>query len=109
MQYSVCLLVAIFAASAVAQKPRKAPDVEMLDGKARRGEETIALYRKVRVTAEKPLRGLVLAFDFLSASGDVLIPAKTRTSPGAIQFRIQAFDTAEHELRIANGGPSTIE
>lgn len=126
----ICLVLGILAivGAGSAQKAKKAPDIEVLDAKARRGEDKIALDGKIRITAEKPLKGLVLAFDFLSASGDVLTTQKQEISdetldrneepsfhsellnpPGAIKFRIRAFDITERELRSGNAGPFTIE
>ena len=125
-----CLVIAIVAVASpvMAQKQKKPPDIQVIEAKARRGEDKIALDGKVRVTGEKTLKGLVLAFDFLSASGEVLTTqkeeisdealkpgdepafhAETLNPPGAIKFRIRAFDTAERELREADAGPFIIE
>lgn len=126
----VCLVLGILALAAplTAQKGKKPPDVQVIEAKARRTEDKIALDGKIRVTGEKPLKGLVLAFDFLSSSGEVLTTqkeevsdevlnrgdepafhAETMNPPGAIKFRIRFFDTGERELREANAGPFTIE
>jgi|SRR5271157_5288896 len=124
----LCLLLALLVVAASAQKPKKAHDVEVLELKSRRSEDKIALDGKVRVTGQKPLKGLVLAFDFLSDSGDVLTTQKTEVSdetlqrddepsfhvetnnpPGAIKYKIRAFDTGERELRTGNAGPFIIE
>ena len=127
MKY-VCLLLAVMAVSAPAQKPKKAPDVQVVEVKSRRTEDKLALDGKVKITGDKPLKGLVLEFAFLSASGDVLTTQKTEVSdetlkkddtpdfhaetnnpPGSIQYKIKAYDTADRELRIGNAGPFTIE
>jgi len=124
----LCLLLALFALAAPAQKAKKAPDVQVLEVKCHRGEDKVALDGKVRITAERPLRGLVLEFAFLADSGDVLTTAKTEVSdemlekddepafhaealnpPGAIQYKITAYDHAARELRIGNAGPFVIE
>lgn len=127
MKY-VCVILAVLAVCAWAQKPKKAPDVQVLEAKCRRTEDKLMLDGKVRITGEKPLKGLVLAFEFLGASGDVLTSqkeeiadetlahneepafhAETRNPPGSIQFKLRAFDTADRELRVGNAGPFTIE
>lgn len=122
----LCLMVAFLAVAALAAKKS---DVEVLDVKCRRGEQKVAVDGRLRVTAEKPLRGLVLEFAFLSDSGDVLSTAKTEVTdetlqkddeesfhaealnpPGAIQYKIRALSSAgERELRVANAGPFFIE
>jgi hypothetical protein len=127
MKY-VCLALALVAIGVSAQKPRKAPDVEVVDVKCHRTEDKLTLDGKVKVTGEKPLKGLVLEFSFLGSSGDVLTAQKAEVSdetlnkneepsfhaetlnpPGSIQYKIRAFDAAERELRIGNAGPFTIE
>ena len=124
----VCLVAAILAVSAAAQKPKKAPDVEVVDVKCHRTEDRLTLDGKVKVTGEKPLKGLVLEFAFLGSSGNILTAQKAEVSnetlnkneepafhaetlnpPGSIQYKIRAFDIAERELRIGNAGPFTIE
>jgi hypothetical protein len=127
VRYFFFLLLAVFAVAAPAQRQKKT-DVQVLDVKSRRSEDKIAFDGKMRVTGDKPLKGLVLEFAFLSASGDVLTTQKTEVSdetlnkddepafhvetlnpPGAIQYRIRAFDSTERELRLVNAGPFIIE
>ncbi|SPE25633.1 conserved exported hypothetical protein [Candidatus Sulfopaludibacter sp. SbA3] len=110
------------------QKTKKLPDVQVLEAKARRIEDKVSVDGKVRVNSEKPLRGLVLVFDFLDhdnsiltsekdqvsedalASGDTpAFHAETLNPPGSIKFKLRAFDGSEKELRIGNGGPFIIE
>lgn len=124
MKY-LCLLLALFAITASAQRK---VDVQVLDVKSRRSEDKLAFDGKVRVSGDKPLKGLVLEFAFLSASGDVILTQKTEVSdetlkkgdeetfhaetnnpPGAIKYKIKAYDGADRELRIANDGPFIIE
>jgi hypothetical protein len=127
MRY-VCLVLAILAVSASAQKPRKAPDVQVLEVKSHRNENTLTLDGKVKITGVKPLKALILEFAFLSASGDVLTTQKTEVSdeplqkddeqafhvetnnpPGSIQFKMNAYDKGDRALSVGNGGPFTIE
>ena len=121
------LAAALLVVGASAQKARKT-DVEVLEAKCRRGENTLALDGKVRVTAERGLKSLTLVFDFIADSGDVLTTQTTEVSdealskgeepafhvetnnpPGAIKYRIRAFDIADRELRVGNSGPFVIE
>ena len=123
-----CLLIAIFSIVAPAQKQKKAPDVQVVETKGRRGEDKITLDGTVKITSDKPLKGLVLEFSFLSASGEVLTTQKSEVSgdelekddeqsfhvetlnpPGSIQYRIKALTAGDREIRIANAGPFTIE
>jgi len=123
----LCLapILLCLGAPAIAQKRA---DVHVLEVRARRVEEgKIAVDGRVKV-GDKPLRGLVIVFDFLSADGDPLTSQKvdvdddvlargeettfhavTMNPPGSIRYRLRAFDGADRELRIGNSGPFTIE
>ncbi len=123
----LCLapILLCLGAPAIAQKRA---DVHVLEVRARRVEEgRIAVDGRVKV-GDKPLRGLVIVFDFLSADGDPLTSQKvdvdddvlargeettfhavTMNPPGSIRYRLRAFDGADRELRIGNSGPFTIE
>lgn len=107
---------------------QRRPDVQVVEAKARRVEEgKIAVDGKVKV-GEKPVKGLVIVFDFLSTEGENLTSQKiqvdddvldrgeessfhaaTMNPPGAVRFRLRAFDGADRELRLGNNGPFTIE
>lgn len=107
---------------------QKRPDVQVLEVKARRVDEgKVAVDGHVKV-GEKPVKGLVIVFDFLSSEGDTLTSQKiavdeeeldrgeestfhaaTMNPPGAVRFRLRAFDTADRQLRLGNSGPFTIE
>src|ERR1039457_5030441 len=65
------LFLALFAA--VAQKKA---DVQILETKAVREGAKISVDGKVRVTGEKPLRGLVIVFDFRSPEKGVVTSEK---------------------------------
>jgi hypothetical protein len=108
---------------------QKRGDVQIVEVKARRVEEgRISVDGRVRITADKPVKGLVLVFDFISTDGDPLTSQKvevdddvlkrgeesafhaaTNNPPGAIRFRLRAFDGADRELRVGNPGPFIIE
>jgi hypothetical protein len=123
-----CLLIAVFSIAAPAQKQKKAPDAQVIETKCRRSEDKVTLDGKVKITSDKPLKGLALEFSFLSAAGEVLTTQKTEVSddelekddepvfhvetlnpPGSIQYRIKALTAGDRELRLANPGPFAIE
>jgi hypothetical protein len=83
---------------------------------------------KVRVTGEKPLRGLVIVFDFRSPEKEVVTSQKAvidedtletgregvfhsemADSARAVRYTVRAFDNHDRELRVANPGPYPVE
>jgi hypothetical protein len=124
------LAIAVLSLSVLgtAQKQKKPADVVILDAKARRAEGKILVDGRVRVTAQKQMRGLVIVFDLLSPENGVLASekavveeeslepgqerayhAETADSVRAVRYRIRAFDIGERELRAENTGPFSIE
>jgi hypothetical protein len=120
---AICLLL-----SAHAQKQKRPPDVEILETKAVRETTKITVDGRVKATAEKPLRGLVIVFDFRSPEKEVVTSQKTviqeeNMEPGrdgvfhaemvdaarAVNYTIRAFDVHDKELRVANPGPYIVE
>ena len=121
------LLVLLFLALSL--WGQKKPEVEMLDIKGRRIEEgKVAVDGRVRVSAEKAIHKLTVVFDFFSADDapltslkaevddDVVEPgeessfhAVTMNPPGAVKFKLRAFNSADKQLRAANIGPYIIE
>jgi len=121
------VLVSLFAAVAQ-QKQKKPPDVEVLETKARREDARITLDGKVRIAGEKPLKGLVMVFDFRSPEKEVVTTQKTviaedtletghegvyhvemADAARAVRYTVRAFDFHEKELRVSNTGPFPIE
>jgi P pilus assembly chaperone PapD len=117
------LFLALFAA--VAQKKA---DVQILETKAVREGAKISVDGKVRVTGEKPLRGLVIVFDFRSPEKEVVTSQKAvidedtletgregvfhsemADSARAVRYTVRAFDNHDRELRVANPGPYPVE
>jgi hypothetical protein len=115
-------------ASATGQRKKKAPDVEVIETRARRVEGKITLDGRVRFTGDKPSRGLVVVFDFLSAERQVVTTQKTEVADDvvragqeasyqtvlvdpvrAVSYRVRAFDSGERDLSVANPGPYPIE
>jgi hypothetical protein len=126
--FVLCVLSLAAVAADQGQKGRKAPDVQVIEAKARRIEDKVSVDGKIKITAEKPIRGLVLAFDFLDHDNTILTTEKDEVSedavntgetpsfhaetlnpPGSIKFKMRAFDTSDKELRISNAGPFIIE
>jgi len=121
----VALLLCLFTLAAAQRRP----EVQVLEARARRVEEgKIAVDGRVKVTGEKPVKGLVIVFDFLSTEGETLTSQKiqveddvldrgeessfhaaTLNPPGSVRFRLRAYDSADRELRLGNSGPYTIE
>jgi hypothetical protein len=123
--------VVLAACSLVAFAPQKAKrpaDVQMVETKAVRDAGKISMDGKVKVTAERPLRGLIIVFDFRSPEKEVVTAKKTVIAedtmeagregvfhnemvdaPRAVHYTVRAFDAHEKELRVANPGPYVIE
>jgi hypothetical protein len=107
---------------------QRRPDVQVIEAKARRIEDgKVAVDGRVKV-GDKPLKGLVIVFDFLSSEGETLTSQKitaeedevdrgeessfhavTMNPPGSVRFRLRAFDSADRQLRVGNAGPFVIE
>ena len=100
----------------------------MLETKARRVDDKITLDGRVRFTSERPARGLVVVFDFLSPEHAVVTSQQTQVADGvvragqeasyqtvlvaparAVSYQVRAIDTTERDLRVANPGPYPIE
>jgi hypothetical protein len=131
MPVRFCLLAAVIlslCASAPGQRKKKALDVEVIETRARRVEQKITLDGRVRFTGERPARGLVIVFDFLSPEHEVVTSQKTQVADDvvragqeasyqtvlvdpvrAVTYQVRAFDTGGRDLRVANPGPFPIE
>ncbi|MGA1994945.1 MAG: hypothetical protein ABSH45_04115 [Bryobacteraceae bacterium] len=123
------LMVSIAVAVPGQKTPvRKQPDVEVLELKAKHTQRQLALDGRVRVGAARSIKGLLIAFDFLSDDGVVLATEKTRVDedvlapgaespihadtdnlPRAVRVRVRAADFRQRELAVGNAGPFTIE
>jgi hypothetical protein len=125
---SIALLAITLIAASAQQKPKKPADVQILETKAVRETTRITVDGKVRVTADKPLHGLVIVFDFRSPEKEVVTTQKAiidedvleaghegvfhsemADAARAVKYTIRAFDMHEKELRIANAGPFPVE
>jgi hypothetical protein len=125
MRVLTAALLFFALSAAVAQKK---PDVRILETKAVREGANISMDGRVRVTSEKPLRGLVIVFDFRSPEKEVVTSQKAvidenmmeKGKEGAfhsemadearvVRYTVRAFDTHDRELSVANPGPYPIE
>ena len=128
MKWFVVLLAAGSLLAFAPQKAKKPADVEILETKVLRDAGRISVDGRIKVTAEKTLRGLVLIFDFRSPEKEVVTARKSIVddgplesgregvfhnemvdAPRAVNYTIRAFDTHEKELRVANPGPYIVE
>ena len=128
MKFVSIALVLVSLGASAPQKPKKAPDVRVVETKARREEGKITVDGKIKVTGEKPLHGLVVVFDFRSPEKEVVTTQKTTVDEDtletghegsyhvemadaarAVTYTVRAFDIHEKELRVENTGPFSIE
>ncbi len=124
---SVAVAVALLSLGALGEAQKK-PEVQVLEAKARRDEGKILIDGRVRVTANKPVRGLVIVFDLLAPENNVVgsqkavldqevVPpgeergchSETGEHGRAVRFKIRVFDLHERDLRVGNSGPFPIE
>jgi hypothetical protein len=122
------LVILSLCVSAAGQSKKKPSDIEVLETKAWRVEGKIALDGRVRFTGGRPVRGLVVVFDFQSPEHEVVTSQKTQVAEDivrkgqefsyqtvlvdpvrAVSYRVRAFDSAGQDLRVANAGPFPIE
>ena len=119
--------VLLLSVAAVGQKSKKAPEVEVVETHARRDEGKILIDARVKAL-EKPIKGLTIFFDLLSAENGVVqsertVPEEQAVDPGdersthaetsdparAVRYRVRIVASGERELRVANSGPFPIE
>jgi hypothetical protein len=124
----VILALTLVVTSVAAQKKKKPPDLEVLEASAHRGESKVSVDGRVRNSGEKPIKELILLFDFQSPEKqvvatekgaideEVLLPGQeaafhmeANAPPGSIAFQINAADGAGRDLRVAKAGPFPIE
>jgi hypothetical protein len=124
------VLVAGTLTSAPAQKKKapKPPEVEVTEAMAQRQEGRVSLDVRLRNCGEKPIRKLVLLFDFLDAGNkvvttkkggidqDILAPGEDVEFHGqvednsrAVAIRARFEDADERDLRLVKDITVTIE
>jgi hypothetical protein len=133
VRFSLAIVVlaaacALLAADKKRPKDNKPPDVEVVSLKIQREERIIALEGVVRNNSPKPMKGLVLYFEFLEFNGRMISRMKTEVSeetldPGqeaefltqtpdqvrAVDIRLEAEDRDGRYLLINKPGPHRIE
>ena len=128
MKVSAIAVMCFALGAASAQQKGKPADVAVVETKAVRDGANITVDGKVRVTAEKPLRGLVIVFDFrspekavvtsqkalidedtLEAGREGVFHSEMADAARAVRYTVRAFDNHEKELRVSNPGPYPIE
>lgn len=126
--FLLAAVILALCASAPGQRKKKPADVEVIETKARRVEGKITLDGRVRFTGDKPARGLVIVFDFLSPERKVVTSQNTQVAEDivragqeasyqtvlmdpvrAVSYQVRANDTTERDLRVSNPGPYPIE
>ena len=126
--FLLAAVILSLCAPATGQRKKKPADVEVMETRARRDQGKITLDGRVRFTGERPARGLVIVFDFLSPEHEVVTSQKTQVADDvvragqeasyqtvlvdpvrAVSYQVRAFDTGERDLRVANPGPYPIE
>lgn len=128
LAFVLCVVSLCAVAADQGQKGKKPADVQVMEANAHRIEDKVSVDGKVKVTGEKPLHGLILAFDFLDHANAIVTTEETQVSedmlatgetpafhaetfnpPGSIKFKMRAFDSSDKELRITGAGPFIIE
>jgi hypothetical protein len=111
-----------------AQKPKREPDIAILKMSSIRQAGTIEYEGDLKVTAAKPLNGLLMRVEFLDADGVLLSAQKIEIeegtlSPGeerhisvqghdvprAVSFRISFTDRAKRDLATGGAGPYPLD
>jgi len=124
----IVLVFALVLTSTAADKKKKPPDVQILEVSAHRGESKVSLDGRLRNSGEKPIKALMLLFDFMAPGRqvvttqkapideEVLEPGKEavfhmelNAPPRSVEFQINAADGSGRELRVTGAGPFPIE
>jgi hypothetical protein len=121
--------VLAFTAGLQAQKQEKPPEAEVLELSVKREETNVVIDGKIKNVSAKPIRGVVLLFDFLASDGKQVLTRKRGgieedpLGPGdeaefhvqvpnpsrSVFLRLEVEDSNGKYYRTANAGPYTIE
>lgn len=118
----------LFCLCAWGADKKKQPEVQVVETAGRRTDGIIALDGRVRNSSGKPIKRLILIFDFLAPGKKVISTQKysvdeEELEPGAesvfrvklvdhvraVSYRLAAADEAGHDFRVGNAGPFFIE
>ena len=136
MRRRMLLPLALAAPWLSAQKERehgskdknKAPDLEIIELKVRREEKTISVEGRVRNISAKPMKGIVLFFEFLESDHkmisrmiaevtkdlvepgeDASFETQTKDQSRAVALRLDAEDSEGRYFKPDKPGPYQIE
>ena len=124
----IVLVFALALTSTAADRKKKPPDVQIMEASAHRGESKVSLDGRLRNSGEKPIKALMLLFDFMAPGRQVVTTQKApideellepgkeaafhmelNAPPRSVEFQINAADGSGRELRVAGAGPFPIE
>ncbi|HYZ87368.1 MAG TPA: FxLYD domain-containing protein [Bryobacteraceae bacterium] len=124
----VLILLAICLLPAAGQKKPKLPDVELVELRATRGEDRIAVDGRIKNVTDRGFRRVHISLDFLTADNKVLttkqadldpedLPAgeeaefhlQLEDAPKAAYFRVNLTDINGRELRPVSNERRPIE
>lgn len=124
----VCLLPVLPLAAQKSKNKKGGPEIQIVNLKIQRDGGMVALEGKVKNVSDKPLRGLVVFFEFLQFDGRMISRMTTQVSenvmdPGeegefttqtpdqvrAVHVRLDAEDTQGRYLKVDKPGPHVID
>ena len=126
----VLLLLSVLLHGADRKKDKgyKGPEVEIVLAKAYRTEGLINVDARIKNCGVRPIRQLTVLFDFMAPGKFVITTQKMGADqeilePGdevmlrgqlndpvrAVQFKVQAVDVDDRDLRVSKAGPYPIE
>jgi hypothetical protein len=127
MKLALIALSVLCLCASGADKKKKPPDVQVVELKVRKDGSRVTVDGRVRATGLKPLRGLILSFDFIASGNAVMttkqapideevlnpgdeaaIHAETEYPARSIEYRVRAYQQGDKELVVANPGPYPI-
>ncbi len=123
------LLASLLPAAGQQGKSRRSgPEVTLLELQSHRESGRIMIDGRVKVTSDRPIKGVVLLFDLMASGNQVIstqkiVVAEETVEPGheaefgghvvdharAIRIRVHCEDRDTRHLRVANAGPFPIE
>ncbi len=127
MKWLLLLLAAASLCVQAADNKKKPPDIQIVEINAVRDSDQVSLDGRIRVTSLKPMKKLVISFEFLAdgkkivstkqmrADEERLLPGdettfnvQTECPPKAFEFRITASSNGGVQLTVENPGPFPI-
>ncbi|MCC6857384.1 MAG: hypothetical protein IT158_02430 [Bryobacterales bacterium] len=125
---SLVALLAVCLGGAPQKRKGRPLDVELLEPVMRRSGEDILIDGRLRNCAAKPIRGLVLVFDFMAPGRQVVTTYRgaldeellepgqesefrmqVKAPPRVVAIQVAASDEEGRDLRVGNPGPFVIQ